>query len=167
MIFRHIKGVSVKAIFSPCGKFRYKLTIKNTVGSGSKTVCAVMQNPSVANSDRADKSAKFLETVIFQKDYEEFKSVKHLVVVNQFAYIQTKNFKGSEKQVGSKNDNSIREAVNSADIVLIAWGKSNKFGARKQVVNSIISKSSKKVLLQTIAHPSRCTYIDCIKPYSI
>ena len=167
MIFRHIEGVSAEAVFSEGGKFRYKLTIENTIGNGDKTVCVVMQNPSVANSDRADKSAQFLEKLIFKKDYDEFKDVKNIIIVNLFAYVQTNDFDGSAEHVGSENDNYIHQAVNASDIVLIAWGASNGYVKRKQVINSIITGFPNKVLLQTKAHPSRGKYVDFIETYSI
>lgn len=167
MIFRHIPGISAEAVFSECGKFRYKLIIENTVSDGDKTVCAVMQNPSVANSDIADKSAQFLEKLIFKKDYIEFNDVNKIIIINQFAYVQTNDFDGSESHIGTENDTHIRQAVNTSDIVLIAWGTSNRHDGRKRVINSIINEFSSKVLLQTKAHPSRGTYVDFIKPYSI
>jgi len=126
-----------------------------------------MQNPSIANSDIADKSAQFLEKLIFKKDYNEFKEAKKIIIVNQFAYVQTNDFDGSERYIGEENDNHIRQAVNAADIVLIAWGVSNGYEERKQDINSIINEFSNKVLLQTKAHPSRGRYVDFIEPYSI
>ena len=60
MVYRHIDGMSFDTVFSECGCFRYKLEIKADINEGTKTVCAVMQNPSIANSDIADKSIQFL-----------------------------------------------------------------------------------------------------------
>lgn len=167
MSFSHIEGVSAEAVFSKCGKYRYKLNIENTISSGYKSVCVVMQNPSVADSDIADRSVQFLEKLIFQKEYDEFKDVNKIIIVNQFAYLQTNDFDGSTEHIGSENDNYIREAVKFSDIVLIAWGSSNVYITRKQAVNLIIAEFPNKVLLQTKAHPSRGTYVDFIEPYSI
>jgi len=164
-IYRHIPEVTAQASLSSCKKFRYRLTINNPALKKGKTVCVVMQNPSVANSDIADKSAQFLEKLIFLKDYSEFKDVKEIIIVNQFAYIQTKDFKGSDKNIGVDNDVHIAQAIKSSDIILIAWGVSNKYRKRQLTINSILNKFSNKVLLQTKKHPSRGTYKDFIKPY--
>ena len=102
MIFRHIEGASVDAVFSNCKKYRYKLTIQNDNSSGSETVCVVMQNPSVANTEIADKSVQFLEKLIFTKGYSEFRNVKKIIIVNQFALIQTNEFKGLESDIGKR-----------------------------------------------------------------
>ena len=59
MLFKHIKGMSVDAVFSNCNNYRYKLTVQNNNSPGSKMVCIIMQNPSVANAEIADKSFNF------------------------------------------------------------------------------------------------------------
>ena len=125
-----------------------------------------MQNPSVANSEVADRSAQFLEKLIFLKGYSEFKDVTEIIIVNQFAYVQTNDFNGSSSHIGPENDLYIKKAVESADIVLIAWGASNGYDERKIAINAIISATQNKTLLQTKAHPSRGTYIDFVMPYS-
>lgn len=167
MIFKHIEGVRAEAIFSDCGKYRYKLTIDNLKTNGNKIVCVIMQNPSIANSEVADRSAQFLEKLIFTKGYHQFDDVKQIIIVNQFAYVQTNDFDGSDKYIGKDNDKHIKEAIDASGIVLIAWGASNGFNDRKQSINLIIGGSEQKELLQTKKHPSRGTYIDFIEPYSI
>ena len=94
MRFNHIDGVNVKANFSKDLRFRYRLeiTLKNSPLSG-KTACVVMQNPSYAGENVADKSVKFMEKVVFQKNLPEFAGVRRLIVVNQFAAFRQKTFK--------------------------------------------------------------------------
>ena len=167
MIYRHIPSASAEAVFSECGNFRYKLTIESDISNGNQTVCVVMQNPSVANSDIADKSAQFLERLIFEKGYKEFNDVSKIIIVNQFAYVQTNDFDGSDACIGEDNDKHITDAISTSDIVLVAWGKSNPYKERKRVINSIISDYEGKLLLQTKRHPSRGTYSDFVEPYSI
>ena len=70
-----------------------------------------MQNPSVANVEIADKSVQFLEKLIFTKGYSEFRNVKKIIIVNQFAFIKTNDFNGSELHIGQKNDVHILEAI--------------------------------------------------------
>jgi len=95
MQFNHIEDVTAKATFSECGNYRYMLEITNDLSEGNKSVCVIMQNPSKANSEIADKSAQFLEKLIFTKNYAEFKDVKKIAIVNQFSYVQTKKRMGS------------------------------------------------------------------------
>lgn len=167
MIFRHIEGVSVDAVFANCKKYRYKLSIQDDDSSGSETVCVIMQNPSVANAEIADKSVQFLEKLIFTKGYNEFRNVKKIIIVNQFALIQTNDFKGLESDIGENNDGHILEAIRESNIVLIAWGRDNPYSERKKAVNNMLAKHPGKTLLETKKHPSRGTYINFIKTYSI
>lgn len=95
MRYEHIDGVEVAAQCSSENESRYRnrleITLKDAAPAG-KTVCAVMQNPSYAGEDVADKSVQFLEKVVFKKGLPEFDGMRRLIVVNQFAYIQTNDF---------------------------------------------------------------------------
>ena len=144
MIFRHIDGTSADAVFSDCKNYRYRLTVQNDNSSGSETVCVIMQNPSVANAEIADKSVQFLEKLIFTKGYSEFRNVRKIIIVNQFAFIKTNDFNGSELHIGQKNDVHILEAIRESDIVLIAWGRSNRYSERKEAVNNMLAAHSGK-----------------------
>ena len=97
MNFKHIDGTSATAVFSDCKKYRYRLTIQNHNSSGSETVCVIMQNPSVANAEIADKSVQFLEKLIFTKGYSEFGNVKKIIIVNQFALYKTSDLYESQE----------------------------------------------------------------------
>lgn len=169
MIYGHIDGVVAHASFSECMKFRYRLNIELNVPASdkTKTVCAIMQNPSNANSDIADKSAQFLEKLVFTKNNPHFLGVRKLIIVNQFAFIQTNGFLGNSKHVGAENDQYIRNAISESDVILIAWGCSNKYEDRKQAINNIIKGYSDKVLLQGKSHPSRASYNGYISNYCI
>ena len=126
-----------------------------------------MQNPSVANNKIADRSVKFLEKLIFTKGYNEFRNVKKIIIVNQFAFIQTTDFKGLESDIGEKNDGHILEAIRESDTVLIAWGRGNSYSERKTAINNMLAEHSGKTLLETNKHPSRGTYTNFVKAYSI
>lgn len=167
MIYSHIKGVKVESTFSECNDYRYELSIEKTDSQGTETVCVIMQNPSVANDEIADKSVQFLEKLIFQKSYPQFSKVKKIVIVNQFAYVQTNGFTGIDKHIGSENDKYITQAVNDADISLVAWGRSNIYRERQISINAILKSSSCKNLLRTKSHPSRGTYKDFVEEYRI
>jgi hypothetical protein len=169
MIYRHIEQVSAKALFSKCKKYRYRLDISlnKPIDSDTKIVCAVMQNPSVANSDFADKSVQFLEKLIFTKDDSNFSGVKKLIVVNQFAFVQTNDFSGKNAYIGPDNDSYIQQAISESDIILVAWGRSNAYVARKKAINAILRKTIGKTLLLGKAHPSRASYDDYVSAYNI
>ena len=166
MIYKHIPDVLVKSKFSDCKKFRYQLTIENTAKTSGNTLCVIMQNPSVASAKFADKSVQFLEKLIFEKEIELFENIKTITVVNQFAYIQTKDFKGASSKIGKENDSFIRQAIEDSDIVIVAWGKTNSYSERRNVIHAILQDYPKKRLLKTRVHPSRGTYKDFIEPYS-
>ena len=91
MRYLHIKGVSVKADFSAEDEvlYRYRLEIqKDGAPRSARTVCAIMQNPSYAGEEIADKSVQFLEKNILQLDLPEFQNVGRLIIVNQFAQLR-------------------------------------------------------------------------------
>ena len=167
MAYRHIENVAVTACFSECGKYRYRLDIKKKGAQRGGRVCAIMQNPSVADAVVADKSAQFLERLIFEKNDAAFRGVEKIVIVNQFAFIQTKGFNGLAERIGPDNDGHIKRALDESDIVLIAWGKGNRYRGRIEAVNRLIQATGRKTLLQTKNHPSRGRYTDFIEPYIV
>ena len=131
-----------------------------------ETVCAIMQNPSVANEEVSDKSVQFLEKLIFEKSYPLFKHVRKLIIVNLFAFIQTNNFVGTNGGIGKNNDAYIKKAIRNSQIILVAWGKSNVHFQRQEDIKKIISSFKGKKVYQTKKHPSRGFYEDFIIKYS-
>ena len=170
MIYEHIDSVGVSAQFSWANEMRYRdrleITLKDAAPTG-KTVCAVMQNPSYAGEDVADKSVQFMEKVVFTKGLPEFIGVRRLIVVNQFAYIQTDGFEGLPHQIGELSDAAIKTALDESDIVVLAWGSSNRFEERKAYVLGLLDGMKQKTLLKTRMHPSRGRYDGFIQPYAL
>ncbi len=169
MQFEHIPN-SIKEIFSDDRDFRYCLEIikNNNASNDTKTVCVIMQNPSVANEKVADKSIQFLEKLILEnKGYLQFIGVNRIIIVNQFAYVKTNDFNGSEEHIGKKNDLYIRKAIEEADIILIAWGVSNKYKNRQEQIITTIKDLGKKEVYATKKHPYRGRYNNFIYKYSI
>lgn len=156
-IYRHICGVSVSSKFSDDRKFRYLLEIQKTQTTEGKTVCAIMQNPSYAYEDIADKSVNFLEHLIFDGKVPLFAGVNRLIVVNQFAFVLTEDFQGESNQIGTENDKYLENAIAESEIVLIAWGASNKHRERISQVKEFLRKHPGKELYVTNKHPSRGT----------
>jgi hypothetical protein len=167
MPYLHIENVTAKAWFSTNRglKYRYRLEITKVGASTSpKTACVVMQNPSYAGESVADKSVQFMEKNIFERGLLEFKGVERLIVVNQFARIQTTEFEGLPSDLGPKNNKAIETALMESDIVVIGWGSSNRFDARKEFVLGLLKRLPGKQLYQTKMHPSRGRYAGFILP---
>lgn len=168
MQYRHIAGVTVVAKFASEGvlRFRYRLEVTMHRGKASgKTACVVMQNPSYATEEIADKSVQFMEKVVFENGLAEFHGVSRLIVVNQFARIQTNGFRGIPEEIGSQNDAAILEALEESDIVIIGWGSSNRFEERKAYVLGLLQDMPHKLVLKTRMHPSRGRYEGFIQPF--
>lgn len=169
MRYEHIDGVEVTAQFSWENdlRYRYRLEIAlNNASPAEKTACVVMQNPSYACESVADKSVQFMEKVVFRKGLAEFDGVRRLIVVNQFARIQTNDFQGLPHEIGALNDAAIRGAIHESDIVILGWGSSNRFEERKAFVLGLLGEmKQKKALFMTRMHPSRGRYDGFIQPY--
>lgn len=168
MVYKHIDYVTVTAQFAFENDLRYRYRLDITLTDApptGKTACVVMQNPSYAGEEVADKSVQFMEKVVFKKDLAEFADVRRLIVVNQFAYIQTNDFQGLPHEIGAVNDAAIKDALNESDIVILGWGAANRFTARKSYVLDLLAEMPQKMIYQTRMHPSRGRYDGFIQPY--
>ena len=105
--------------------------------------------------------------MVFKKGLPEFDGVRRLIVVNQFAYIQTNDFEGLPYQIGELNDAAITAVLHESDIIVLAWGVSNRFEARKAFMHGLLGGMKHKTLLQTIMHPSRGRYDGFIQPLTM
>jgi hypothetical protein len=161
MKFNHIDGVSVAARFSEeDGKrYRYRLeAIKIDVPSTGETICLVMQNPSYADKTVADRSVKRMEEMIFGNKQPAFKQIRRLIVVNQFALVQTSGFQGNDEDIGKDNDKEIGKALRESEIVVLGWGASNRFDARKCFIIGLLKQMPGKKIYKTKVHPSRGSF---------
>lgn len=166
-IYRHIEGLRISTVFSNDLKYRYRLIAETgDAMADGLTACVIMQNPSYANGDIADKSINFLEQLIFKQNLSAFKNVRKMIVVNQYAYILTEDFVPNENSNGDKNDDAIEQAINESDIVVVAWGVSNSFENRKDFVHELLRKSTHKKILGTRKHPSLGSLKDFLFEYN-
>ena len=164
--YKHLEGLIVRAEFSKCGNYRYLMEIKKkNKRKSNKRVCTIMLNPSVANENQADKSVQFLEKLIFEKSDSHFLDIGELTIVNLYAFVQTRNFEGNPELIGPKNNHFLKAAIASADIVLIAWGKSTAHQQRKDWVLGVLGQYPEKEVLITKVHPSRGYYTNFISEY--
>ena len=167
MNYKHIPRVTVSARFACEGELRYRYRLEvllNDADLTGRTACVVMQNQSYAGEDVADKSVQFMEKVVFEKGLPEFRGVRRLIVVNQFARIQTNDFQGLPNEIGPLNDAAIRDALNESDIIILGWGSSNRFEARKTLVLGLLGEMEHKAVFKTRMHPSRGRYEGFIQP---
>jgi len=168
--YNHLDGLYVAPPFFVDNRtFRYKIEIykpREIEGLG-ETLCVILQNPSYADETRADKSINIIEKVVFEKDYKVFDKVDHIVIVNQFAYVQTKNFYGDEGKIGVLNDYILEREIKNADIILIGWGLDNHYSDRKKTIKKIIfdNQNKNKKIYITSMHPCVVKYDDYISEY--
>lgn len=165
MTYLHIPGVHAIADFATEGDvlFRYRLEITTTDAPPSpRTACVVMQNPSYASESIADKSVQFMEKIVFQQNLPEFDGVQRLVVVNQFARVQTNGFRGLPEDVGSRNDEALQGAFAESDIIVIGWGSTNPYKERQAFALGLLSELPGKRIFKTRSHPSRGRYANFI-----
>lgn len=167
-MYRHIDGVQVAAIFSPCRRYRYRLEItrRAPVAGSPLTVGAILQNPSVATTDIADKSVQFLEKLVFLMGQPQFAGANRLIIVNQFALVQTRGFAGTAADIGPDNDRHIEQAIAESGVILVAWGKSNPYTARKVAIDRMLKKQEDKLVLAGKSHPARASYRGYLSPYA-
>lgn len=168
MVYQHIPGVRVKAEFDEIEgvRYRYWLEIERLPPHDApKTAAVVMMNPSYATEAIADKSVQFVEKVVFLRNEPVFRHVGRLIVVNQYAKIQTHAFAGEAHEIGPGNDAAIERALRQADVILIAWGKANPFESRKTFVRNILKQMPEKTVVQSRMHPSRGRYEGFILPW--
>lgn len=169
MTFEHVDGLSIRAVFQEIGASRYRYLLEATSNAprGSKTACFVMQNPSIADERQADRSAQFVEKLVFQKGLPEFNEVSTVLVVNQFGLIQTTDFSGSADHIGPDNDRHVISALERSDIVVLAWGASNGYEERKSFVLGELRRMPRKTVFLAAKHPSRASYEGFLKEFSV
>lgn len=116
--------VERSATFSPCGLYRYSLTIRWAPG---RTMVVSGINPSTANAVDPDNTSD--RCISFAKR----EHCGALVMVNPFALISTKPAKllTAEDPVGAGNDAAILAAVEGDPLVVVGWG-SWAFGTRRR-----------------------------------
>ena len=168
--YNHIEGIQVIPQWSEEKPplYRYKLEIKLQPGSKKgKTACVILQNPSVADEVQADKSIQFMEKVVFLHENfrNEFDGVRRLIIVNLYAWRQTKDFEESEDKIGKENNKAIEEAMNESSIIIIGWGKTTRFQGQREFVYGLLKQMKGKIIYKTKTHPARAQYDGFIQPY--
>ncbi|HIF72294.1 MAG TPA: DUF1643 domain-containing protein [Dehalococcoidia bacterium] len=127
------------ARFSECGRFRYLLTREF---GGESTCLFVMLNPSTADAVQDDPTIR--RCVGFARR----EGFGRLEVVNVYSFRSASPaviFAASDP-VGGDNDQALADALERADLVVVAWGNNAEFDlARVDVVQAFIEQSGKPV----------------------
>jgi hypothetical protein len=125
----------MKALFSPCGKYRYWLHDRVLMQSGlaDKKAAWIMLNPSTAGREidgviQDDPTIGRVHGFTFDFGADLF------CVANLFALVSTdpKGLLAAEDPVGPDNKRWITRVVNNADVVICAWG-AHKMARRRSV----------------------------------
>ena len=104
---------------------------------------------------------------MFQKALPEFNGVNRLIIVNQFARIKTNDFIGLPEEIGSDNNTVIEAALQESDIVVIAWGSSNRFKDRKEFELGLLTNMTDKQLFQTKMSSHEVKYDGFIQAFDV
>jgi hypothetical protein len=110
----------VSAVFSEDGLHRYRLD--RDLGGGGATALILGVNPSDADAEKND------QTIRKDLGFCERYGWGRLTKANLFALVSTdvKQLKNSPDPVGPDNDRHLIAMLQEADIVIAAWGSSNK-----------------------------------------
>jgi hypothetical protein len=166
----------VTAVFSDCGKYRYRLERCLDVGilaaPGLRTMSVTMLNPSTADADANDPTIRKL------LGFGKRVGVGRLIVTNLGALVSTdpRGLLKANDPVGPENDRHILEAVAEADIVVAAWGANavlfrGAVAGRRRAVVAMLRASGREVMCwgQTVTglprHPLMLPYVTDLEPY--
>lgn len=149
------------AIISDCGKYRYLLEREVSM-FGKGTLLFIMLNPSTADASKDDPTIRKCMGFAERLGFARFQ------VVNLFAYRATDpdELRGMVDAFGPQNDLYVRNAINSADKVICAWGtKGVLHGADQKMKKWLEFWERNKVFaleLTKDGHPKHPLYV----PYS-
>lgn len=121
------------AHFSPCGRFRYRLTRPLGDASGRHgTVLFILLNPSVANAEKNDPTAS--RCVSFGRAW----GFAELVIANLCAMVSTDASALADvvDPVGPSNDRYLLDAAMAANLVVCGWGDGGGSGAGGMIVTA-------------------------------
>ncbi|MCM3729586.1 DUF1643 domain-containing protein [Neobacillus cucumis] len=124
------------AIFDETETYRYSLT--RVWDLSKEKVVFICLNPSTADAEFDDPTLK--RCIDFAKRWHNRK-YGSLEMVNLFSYRSTDfdNLKGMDDPIGRKTNNHILNAVQSANLVVVAWGENGSYRNRDKEVLKMLS----------------------------
>lgn len=119
------------ACFSKNGKYRYLLGRR--ISDSPRRLLFIMLNPSTADANRSDNT--ITRCTNFARDW----GYGTMEVVNLFAYRtpDVSELRQADEPVGPHNDSWIRNALISADRVILAWGNHGSYNGRSKQVTQM------------------------------
>lgn len=145
------------AVFSSCGRYRYKLVRK--FSPGSNTINFLMLNPSTADDIDNDPTVERCERRASRLGFDI------LIVTNIFAWRDTdpRKMKQAEDPVGPDNDCWIQKAASESDMIVCAWGNNGLHRGRCNDVVKLIEGYPLYCLKETSGQPHHPLYL----PYNL
>lgn len=128
------------AQFSDCDLYRYLLVRNFTRGKG--VMAAIGLNPSTATHEIDDPTIARLIKYAQRWGYLEFR------MLNAFAYRSTdpENLYLQQDPVGAENDKVIKSSINSADLILCAWGThAAHHGRHEALLRLLLDQCKRKI----------------------
>ncbi|MDR9781639.1 DUF1643 domain-containing protein [Rhizobium redzepovicii] len=109
-----------RTVFSECGLFRYLL--EHDFGGTGPVISLGMVNPSLANGENNDQTMTKVDGFAVRL------GASKVVVWNPFARIakDIRDLRHVDDPIGPENDAYIAQAVQDADIHIVAWGPLSK-----------------------------------------
>lgn len=143
------------AIFSPCGRYRYRLWRH---WSDGPSITWVMLNPSTADATSNDPT---VERCCRRARTAGFGAIQ---VVNIFALRSTDPdaLYASEDPVGPDNDQAILSAAAESKEIVCGWGNHGRLNDRGQAVLSLLENAgvkAKALLLTRAGQPGHPLYV--------
>lgn len=110
----------MRAIISPCGKYRYRLDRPDVFGDFSTAV--IMVNPSTADATVDDATIRKLI------GFRDRKGWGNLIIGNLFAYRATdvRELARAYDPIGEGNDPALLAIMSEASQLIVAWGPLSK-----------------------------------------
>lgn len=165
------KASTSKAVFSDCGRYRYRL--ERELGCAGKLLAVVMVNPSTADAENDDQTIRKVQ------EFARRAGFGRLIVGNLFA-LRSTDIRGlaavDDPRGGEANNHHLAAMISEADSVLFAWGASNKIPMRWRrrwtTVADIAERVGKPALCLGVAndghplHPLTLSYDRTMRPWA-
>ena len=146
---------------------RYRYLLRRRVGESDRQVLFVMLNPSKADEERNDPTIR--RCIGFAREW----GFGNLEVVNLFALMSTnpRVLLEAEDPVGPGNDGAIRTAMQSADLIVLAWGNNGLLHEKRATaVTGMVRKAAQPYCLGLTMkgapkHPLRLPRTTILEPF--
>jgi hypothetical protein len=146
-----------RAWFSPCGRYRYRLT--RTWGRGG-TLAFILLNPSTADASRDDPTLRRCIGLARRWGYGSIE------VVNLFAWRAThpEDLRKAAAPVGPGNGRALRRALRRAEAVVVAWGNQGAWrNAGPRLLGRLLRDSREREIAcvgwTRLGHPRHVLYV--------